>query len=368
MATTLLDFTSEEMTRLRDLGLNEERLNQFKHSVAILKLNSSVFGVVSLDKETEEEAEYVLENIFTSLEETITNFTEILAKRHIPFSIEQQKTVSNYGIDTRRINSFDTYKVSIFKFSEDEFAVMLKLNNGNISCLKIYESVESACKQIWRSMSSMCKDRYNPFEPMERSESLYEVNPYTKSEKECMLDAISRYRMFFDETNYAFNYIIPEKICVLKLKSGKWLIAEPYFDGAKVILSKKRKYSEYDRALLELTRRVAKYSNQLNLFEQYVLNNYSDALHIAGPVTYWHISLVAAFVAILAFALRHEIENVYVVMGVQASLTLLATLFGSIGLKKEWQSLRAWDSVALHVLTIIVPVTLFVISLLSKYI
>lgn len=365
MATTLLDFTSEEMTRLRDIGLNEERLNQFKRSVAILKLNSSVFGVVSLDKETEEEAEYVLEKIFTSLEETITNFTEILAKRHIPFSIEQQKTVSNYGIDTRRINSFDTYKVSIFKFSEDEFAVMLKLNNGNISCLKIYESVESACKQMWQFIRSI---RYNPFEPMERTKSLYDVEPFTQSEKECMLDAISRYRMFFDETNYAFNYIIPEKICVLKLKSGKWLIAEPYFDGAKVILSKKRKYSEYYRALLELTRRVAKYSGQMNLFEQYVFNNYSDALHIAGPVTYWHISLVAALVAILAFALRHEIENVYVVMGVQASLTLLATLFGSIGLKKEWQTLRAWDSVALHVLTIIVPVTLFVISLLSKYI
>lgn len=366
MATTLLDFTSEEMTRLRDLGLNEERLNQFKRSAAILKLNSSVFGVVSLDKETEEEAEYVLENIFTSLEEAIANFTEILVKRHIPFSIEQQKTVSNYGIDTRRINSFDTHKISIFKFSEDEFAVVRKLNDGRLSCLKIYESVEYACKQIWCYMSS--KDRYNPFEPMERSESLYEVNPYTNSEKECMLDAISRYRMFFDETNYAFNYIIPEKICVLKLKSGKWLIAEPYFDGAKVILSKKRKYSEYDRALLELTRRVAKYSNQLDLFDQYVRNNYDDVLYIAGPVTYWHISLVAAGVAFLVFLLRHKIENVYVFMGLQVILAFFATLFGGIGLKKEWQTLRARDSVALHVLTIIVPVTLFVISLLSKYI
>ena len=367
MATTLLDFTSEEMTRLRDLGLNEERLNQFKRSVAILKLNSSVFGVVSLDKETEEEAEYVLENIFTSLEEAITSFTEILAKGYIPFSIEQQKTVSNYGIDTRRINSFDTYKVSIFKFSEDEFAVMLKLNNGNISCLKICESLNLACKQMWQFMSSMCKDRYNPFEPMERTKSLYDVEPFTQSEKECMLDAISRYRMFFDETNYAFNYIIPEKICVLKLKSGKWLIAEPYFDGAKVILSKKRKYSEYDRALLELTRRVATYSGQMNLFDQYVLNNYSDVLYIAGPVTYLHISLVAAFVAVLVFVLRHKIENVYVVMGIQSILALLATLFGGIGLKKEWQTLRAWDSVALHSFTIIVPIVLFVVSLLSKY-
>ena len=62
-------------------------------------------------------------------QETITNFTEILAKRHIPFSIEQQKTVSNYGIDTRRINSFDTHKISIFKFSEDEFARVTKIKH-----------------------------------------------------------------------------------------------------------------------------------------------------------------------------------------------------------------------------------------------
>lgn len=368
MVTTLLDFTSEEMTRLTDLGFNEERLNQFKRSAAILKLNSNIFGVVSLDTETEEEAEYVLEKIFTSLKEAIANFTEILAKRYIPFSIEQQKVVTTYGIDARRLNSFDTHKISIFKFSEDEFAVMRKLNDGNISCLKICESVESACKQMWRSMSSMCKDRYNPFEPMERSESLYEVNPYTKSEKECMLVAISRYRMSFDEINYAFNYIIPEKICVLKLKSGKFLIAEPYFDGAKVILSKKRKYSKYDRALLELTRRVATYSGQMNLFDQYVLNNYSDVLYIAGPVTYLHISIVAASVAFLIFVLRHEIDNVYVFMRLQAILAFFATLFGGIGLKKEWQTFRAWDSVIIHVLTIIVPITFFVVSLLSKYI
>ena len=365
MATTLLDFTSEEMTRLTDLGFNEERLNQFKRSAAILKLNSNIFGVVSLDTETEEEAEYVLEKIFTSLKEAITSFTEILAKRHIPFSIEQQKTVSNYGIDTRRINSFDTYKVSIFKFSEDEFAVMRKLNDGNISCLKICESVEYACKQMWQSMS---KAQYNPFEPMEKTEVLYDVEPFTEFEKECILDAISRYRMHFDEEDYAFNYIVPGKICMLKLKSGKFLIAESYFDGVKVVLNKKRKYSEYDRALLELTRRVAKYSNQLNLFDQYVLNNYSDVLHIAGPVTYLHISLVAAFAAVLVFVLRHKIENVYVVMGIQSILAFFATLFGGIGLKKEWQTLRAWDSVALHILTIIIPIVLFVISLLSRHI
>lgn len=362
-AARFWDFTPKELNRLKSLGIKQEYLNEFNQPVAILKLRPNVLGVVSLDSENEEEAEYLLESISTSLDETIKSFTAILVTRcFVPVTVEQREKVTTYGIDTRRINSFDAYKISMFKFADNVYAIAVKHKDDSVSLLKMCETLEDVCKQMQKTIGIIRKDSYNPFEPMESAEYLYEVIPYTPDEKEEILDAISCYQMYYGVEEYAFNYIVPGKTCMLKLKSGKWLIAEPVFDGEKVRLYRKRTYPNQARALIELLRRVARYAERLDLFEEYINNNYGDALNVVGPITYLHIAIVTAVLsAVAGVFLPPLLGFIYFARCVQALLVLITIVVASMGIKKEWQTLRAKDSFIIHSLVIVMSVAFFVI-------